>query len=251
MDRSADEAAIRANIAQFVKAYNAGNAKALAALFTPDGAQESEGRDAEAERFAQFMKNKSAGSATESGVTSAGSKISTSGRDDADLTQEGAVLGTPVYMPPEQAMGEIVAIDQRSDIYSLGAILYELLTLQAPIEKEGGFMAILMRVSEGDIKRPEARAPRRSIPFELSAIAIRSSGPRSFTEVEKGAGEGQEGSLPDDRGPAAGHRAVPGRPLGQCQGRHANRDALEVREAEQGVQLRGGDDVPGAAGESR
>jgi uncharacterized protein (TIGR02246 family) len=47
-DRSADEAAIRANIAQFVKAYNAGDAKALAALFTPDGeAWDKEGNEAE------------------------------------------------------------------------------------------------------------------------------------------------------------------------------------------------------------
>jgi uncharacterized protein (TIGR02246 family) len=47
-DRSADEAAIRANIAQFVKAYNAGDAKAVAVLFTPDGqAVDKEGNDAE------------------------------------------------------------------------------------------------------------------------------------------------------------------------------------------------------------
>src|SRR6516165_4725919 len=57
-DRSADEAAIRANIAQFVKAYNAGDAKAVAALFTPDGQTEdkdgdiAEGREAIEQTFA-------------------------------------------------------------------------------------------------------------------------------------------------------------------------------------------------------
>lgn len=61
-DRSADESAIRANVAQFVKAYNAGNAKAIAALFTADGQIEdkegnlSEGRDAIAETFTDVFK---------------------------------------------------------------------------------------------------------------------------------------------------------------------------------------------------
>jgi len=60
-DRSADEEAIRANVARFVKAYNAGDAKAVAALFTPDGeivdkeGNETEGRDAIAETFADLF----------------------------------------------------------------------------------------------------------------------------------------------------------------------------------------------------
>src|SRR5262245_51641766 len=60
-DRSADEAAIRANIAQFVKAYNAGDAKAVAALFTADGqimdkeGNESAGREAIAKAFGEVF----------------------------------------------------------------------------------------------------------------------------------------------------------------------------------------------------
>jgi len=60
-DRSADEAAIRANIALFVKAYNAGDAKAVAGLFTPDGkavdkeGNEAEGREAVAKTFAELF----------------------------------------------------------------------------------------------------------------------------------------------------------------------------------------------------
>ena len=87
------------------------------------------------------------------------SKVETSREPEADLTQEGAVLGTPVYMPPEQATGNVDAIDQRSDIYSLGAILYEMLTLQPPVDKEGGYLAILMRVMQGEIVPPEQRNP--------------------------------------------------------------------------------------------
>ena len=118
------------------------------------------------------------GSGPGGGSSSTGSgKVATSRETDGDLTQEGAIMGTPAYMPPEQARGELQLIDQRSDIYSLGAILYELLTLEAPIEKDGGYLAILSRVGLGVIKPPEERAPKRAregqIPRELAAIAMK------------------------------------------------------------------------------
>src|SRR4051794_12113102 len=63
--------------------------------------------------------------------------VSTNREADGALTQDGAIMGTPAYMPPEQALGKIEEIDQRSDLYSLGAILYAILTLKPPVEKAG------------------------------------------------------------------------------------------------------------------
>jgi len=53
-------------------------------------------------------------------------------------TAHGTIIGTPLYMSPEQSRGEIAQLDERSDVYSLGAILYFLLTGQAPGAVSGG-----------------------------------------------------------------------------------------------------------------
>lgn len=100
-------------------------------------------------------------------------KILVEGFASRDEIIEGkAIEGTPAYMPPEQARGELAQVDERSDIYSLGAILYELLTLSPPVRGRS-VKAILEDVVAGRILAPESRAPERVIPPELSAIAMK------------------------------------------------------------------------------
>jgi eukaryotic-like serine/threonine-protein kinase len=87
-----------------------------------------------------------------------------------EVTQKGEWFGTPAYMPPEQAAGEFKGLTTAADIYSLGAILYSLLTGVPPFQ--GSKAGILHRISWEEPARPRSLDPR--VDPDLETICLKS-----------------------------------------------------------------------------
>jgi len=108
---------------------------------------------------------------TKDGITKV-SDLGLAKRADIDkggsITQEGIVMGTPHYMSPEQARGE--QLDQRSDIYSLGATLFHMLTGRTPFSGKSSY-AIISEVIKGGFPYPADIEP--SIPVAVSDLVVR------------------------------------------------------------------------------
>jgi serine/threonine protein kinase len=97
-------------------------------------------------------------------------KLSSSLQGNQVKTGTGAILGTPVYMSPEQSLGRSAAIDSRTDIYSLGVILYHALAGEPPFVAEGFGEMMLMHMQA---EVPPLHARNGNVPSPLEALVAR------------------------------------------------------------------------------
>jgi tetratricopeptide (TPR) repeat protein len=96
---------------------------------------------------------------------------------DNQGTQLGSVIGTPAYMSPEQASGEIPKVDARSDVFGLGAILCQILTGQPPYRAAGAY-EVRLQAMRGDLSAAFAALDRCGAESDLVALCKRCLAPR-------------------------------------------------------------------------
>ena len=101
------------------------------------------------------------------------------GDSDSTRSQAGSVMGTPAYMPPEQARGDVDSIDERSDVFSLGAILCEILTGEPPYVGDS-FSEVRQKAQAGNLTEALARLDGADLDDELLRLV------RSCLAQEKG-----------------------------------------------------------------
>lgn len=94
------------------------------------------------------------------------------GREPASLERSRAVVGTPAYMAPEQAEGRVADIDERTDVFGLGTILYRILTNRAPHAAESSERAIEKSI-RGQIEPPERVVGDLRLPPGLCRITLK------------------------------------------------------------------------------
>ncbi len=102
-------------------------------------------------------------------VSQAGNAASVSG-DLHSLTQSGAILGTPAWMSPEQASGQTDSIDVAADIYSLGAVLFAMLTGRPPFQAASPLDTVLMVLEQDP---PSIRMLNRAVDADLEMIVMK------------------------------------------------------------------------------
>jgi eukaryotic-like serine/threonine-protein kinase len=150
-------------------------------------------------------------------------------------TEAGALLGTPGYMAPEQVRGEVEVIDPRSDVYALGAILFELLALQ-PLHPGRTIESLFASTLAGAASSPAERAPEQEIAPELDEICRRATAldPEQRFQSARQMQEAIESFLDGERDLerrrelADAHATAARRALGEAEAGVAGSDALRA-----------------------
>ncbi|MEE2830210.1 MAG: serine/threonine-protein kinase, partial [Myxococcota bacterium] len=147
-------------------------------------------------------------------------------------TLVGTTIGTPGYMSPEQANGQLTQLGPHSDVWSLGAVLYELLTYQSAFVASTP-LKLLFEAARSEPPDPRVRAPERDIPDEIAEVclkALSATAAERFTsalELAEAIEAFLEGSRRKEA--AAGHVAAADRAWGQYRKLQQERSSLEER----------------------
>ena len=133
-----------------------------------------------------------------------------SGSGSGSHSTPGSMMGTPAYMPPEQARGEVESLDSRSDVFGLGAILCEILTGQPPYAKADGSQiqqAATANLARAQVRLKECGADPQLVSLCLQCLApAQAARPSSAGEVAERIGEYQRAV--EERAQQADLRAV-------------------------------------------
>jgi serine/threonine protein kinase/tetratricopeptide (TPR) repeat protein len=127
---------------------------------------------------------------------------------ESKMTRSGMTLGTPQYMPPEQADGRLEEIDERSDVYGLGATLYEMLAMRPPFEGSA-VIEVIQKVLLKDPLSPRRHRP--SVSRDLETICLK------CLEKEPGKRYGSAQELARDLDRTLKGRPIVARPISRAE----------------------------------